>query len=97
MGFVYLLLYFVVVDNAITLFNCFFCDFLDFQVFNLALKIKHRFSVNKLAKKHNGDSRTCVNLYFTKHFLELSYHFFSISKGRILDELRVSLIFKHMM
>ena len=39
MGFVYLFLYFVVVDNAITLFNCFFRDFRgfrDFRVFDLA-------------------------------------------------------------
>ena len=39
MGFVYLFLYFVVVDDAITLFNCFFRDFRgfrDFRVFNLA-------------------------------------------------------------
>ena len=35
----------------------------------------------------------CVNWYFTKYFLELSYHFFSKSKGRILDEWHVS--FKH--
>ena len=40
MSFVYLFLYFVVVDDAITLFNCFFrdfCGFRDFWVFNLAL------------------------------------------------------------
>ena len=40
MGFVYLFLYFVVVDNAITLFNCFFRDFRgfrDFRVFDLAI------------------------------------------------------------
>ena len=33
MGFVYLFLYFVVVDNAITLFNCFF--------FDLAINLEH--------------------------------------------------------
>ena len=40
MGFVYLFLYFVVVDNVITLFNCFFRDFRgfrDFRVFDLAI------------------------------------------------------------
>ena len=37
MGFVYLFLCFVVVDNAITLFNCFFRDFRDFRVFDLAI------------------------------------------------------------
>ena len=40
MGFVYLFLYFVLVDNAITLFNCFssdFCGFCDFQVFDLVI------------------------------------------------------------
>ena len=40
MGFVYLFLYFVVINNAITLFNCFFRDFhgfRDFRVFDLAL------------------------------------------------------------
>ena len=39
MGFVYLFLYFVVVDNAVTLFNWFFRDFRSFrdlQVFDLA-------------------------------------------------------------
>ena len=39
MGFVYVFLYFVVVDNAITLFNYFFRDFRgfrDFRVFDLA-------------------------------------------------------------
>ena len=36
MGFVYLFLYFLVVDNAITLFNCFFRDF---RVFDLALNL----------------------------------------------------------
>ena len=34
MVFVYLFFYFVVVDNAITLFNCFFRDF---RVFDLAV------------------------------------------------------------
>ena len=29
----------------------------------------------------------CPHWYFTKHFLELSFHFFSKSKGRILHEL----------
>ena len=43
-----------------------------------------------LQRKH-GDSRTCVHWYFTKHFLGLSYHFFSKSKGCILGELCVSL------
>ena len=41
MGFVYLFLYFVVVDNAITLFNYFFRDFRgfrDFRVFDLIHK-----------------------------------------------------------
>ena len=33
MGFVYIFLYFVVVDNAITLFNCFFRDFRGFHDF----------------------------------------------------------------
>ena len=32
----------------------------------------------------------CVYWYFAEHFLELSYHFFSKSKGRILDKMRVS-------
>ena len=39
MGSVYLFVYFVVADNAITLFNCFFRDFRgfrDFRVFDLA-------------------------------------------------------------
>ena len=39
MGFLYLFLYFVLVDNAITLFNWFFRDFRgfrDFRVFGLA-------------------------------------------------------------
>ena len=31
-----------------------------------------------------------VYQHFTKHFSELRYHFFSKSKGRILDELHVS-------
>ena len=38
MDFLYLCLYFLVVDNAITLFNCFFRDFRgsrDFRVFDL--------------------------------------------------------------
>ena len=38
-GFVYLFFYFVVVDNAITLFNSFFHDFRgfnDFRIFDLA-------------------------------------------------------------
>ena len=52
--------------------------------------MKQGFSVNKLAKYHNADSRTCVHWYFTKHFLELSVHFFSKFKGRIFNELRVS-------
>ena len=41
MVFVYLLLYFVVVDNAVTWFNCFFRDFRgfrDFRVFDLAVQ-----------------------------------------------------------
>ena len=42
---------------------------------------------------YNGDSRKCVHWYFTKKFLELSFHFFSKSKGRILDELRFSFNF----
>ena len=58
------------------------------NIFESPLKIKQRFNVNKLAKKHNEDS---VQWYFTKHFLELTYHFSSKSKGRILDELCVSL------
>ena len=33
----------------------------------------------------------CVHWYFVEHFAELSYRFFSKSKGRILDELRVSI------
>ena len=40
MGFVHLFLYFVVVDDPITLFNCFFRDFRgfrDFRVFVLTL------------------------------------------------------------
>ena len=40
MGSVYLFVYFVVADNAITLFNCFFRDFRgfrDFRVFDLAI------------------------------------------------------------
>ena len=40
MGFVYLFLYFVVVDNAVTLFNCFFRNFRgfrDLRVFHLAI------------------------------------------------------------
>ena len=42
MGFVYLFLYFVVIDNAITLFNCSLGDFRglrwfrDFRIFDLA-------------------------------------------------------------
>ena len=39
MGFVYLFLYFVVVDNTVTLFNCFLRDFRgfrDFRVLDLA-------------------------------------------------------------
>ena len=32
----------------------------------------------------------CVHWYFAEHFSELSYRFFSKTKGRILDELRVS-------
>ena len=32
----------------------------------------------------------CVHWYFAEHFPELSYRFFSKSKGRILDKLRVS-------
>ena len=52
--------------------------------------MKQRFHVNKLAKYHNGDSLMCVNWYFAKHFSDLSYHFFSKSKGRIFNELRVS-------
>ena len=44
----------------------------------------------KFTGKH-GDRRTCVHWSFTKHFSELSFHFFSSkSKGRILDELRIS-------
>ena len=39
MGFVYLFLYFVVVDHGITLFNCFFRDF---RVFNLTEKRQNR-------------------------------------------------------
>ena len=31
----------------------------------------------------------CVHWYFAEHFSELSYRFFSKSKGRILDELRL--------
>ena len=37
MGFAYLFLYFVVVDNAITLFNCFFRGFRGFLVLDMAL------------------------------------------------------------
>ena len=40
MGLVYLFLYFVAVDNAITLFNCFlrdFCGFRDLRVFDLVV------------------------------------------------------------
>ena len=44
-----------------------------------------------LAKSHYRDSRTCVHWYIAKHFLELSYNFFSKSEVRILDELRASL------
>ena len=39
MGFAYLFFYSVVINNANTLFNCFFCDFTgfrDFRVFYLA-------------------------------------------------------------
>ena len=36
MRFVYLFLYYVVVDNAVTLFNSFFCDFRCFRAFDLA-------------------------------------------------------------
>ena len=39
MSFVYLFRYFAVVDNAVTLFHCFFRDFRgfrDFRVFDLA-------------------------------------------------------------
>ena len=32
----------------------------------------------------------CVHWYFTEHFSELRYRFFSKSKGRFFDELRVS-------
>ena len=32
----------------------------------------------------------CVHWYLAEHFSKLSYRFFSKSKGRILDELRVS-------
>ena len=35
----------------------------------------------------------CVHWYLVKHFLELSYHFFSKSEGRIFNELRVSFKF----
>ena len=51
--------------------------------------MRQPFSVNKLAKQHNRDSRTCVHWYFVKHFSKLSYHFFSRSKGCISNELRV--------
>ena len=36
MHFVYLFLYNVVVDNAVTLFNSVFCDFRGFRAFDLA-------------------------------------------------------------
>ena len=45
MGFVYLFLYFVMVDNAITLFNCFFhdfCRFCDFRVIDLAITVSQQ-------------------------------------------------------
>ena len=32
----------------------------------------------------------CVHWYFAEHFSELSYRFFSKSKGRILDELHLA-------
>ena len=32
----------------------------------------------------------CVHWYLAKHFLELTYHFFSKSEGRVFNELRVS-------
>ena len=44
MDFLYLFLYFLVVDNAITLFNCFFRDFRgsrDFRVFDLTKSFIH--------------------------------------------------------
>ena len=31
----------------------------------------------------------CVHWHFEEHFSELSYRFFSESKSRILDELRI--------
>ena len=37
--------------------------------------------------------RMCVHRYFVEHFSELYYRFISKSKGRILDELRVSFNF----
>ena len=57
--------------------------------FKSPLKIKQHFRVNKLAKYHNRDSHISVHWYFGKHFSELSYHFFSKSKGRILDGLGI--------
>ena len=41
----------------------------------------------------------CVHWYFAEHFSELSCPFFSKSKGRILDELRVSFkyVYKYFM
>ena len=33
---------------------------------------------------------TCVHWYFTIHFSELSYQFFSKSKGHILDKFHIS-------
>ena len=33
----------------------------------------------QIAKQHKGDSQTCFHQYFTKHFSELGFHFFSQS------------------
>ena len=52
-----------------------FVKFLITPIFESLVKIKKRFSVKKLAKQRNGDSRTCVHWYFTKHFSELRYLF----------------------
>ena len=62
MGFVYLFLYFLVVDNAITLFNCFFRDFRgfrDFRVFDLVhFKQNTMWKVNVM----------CWKFYANKHY-----------------------------
>ena len=65
-------------------FPIIFVKFSRTPISQLLFKIKQRLCVNKLAKQHNRDSCTCVNIFWS------IYHFFSKSKGRILDKLRIS-------